>query len=147
MLSGLTPPPRLATPPPAATPNPNVSLDDESHDDLVLEDEEEQLSPEYYYLREAESLGVSQLRQRRYSAKTQEALDEAQDLSDRFCKGIMRDPVKCLRLLSDTEETVRFLTFSSVLQVHRGRTGIFAFLSVQPTVSEMRTRMYFDDAA
>lgn len=35
--------------------------DDESEDELALEDDEEQLSPEYY-LQEAESLSVSQLR-------------------------------------------------------------------------------------
>lgn len=56
--------------------------DDESEDELTLEDEEEQLSPEHY-LREAESLDVSKLRQKRYSPKTQERLDETQDFWDR----------------------------------------------------------------
>lgn len=57
--------------------------DNEFKDELVLEDQEEQLSPEYY-LRETESLDVSQLRQKRYSPKTQEKLDEAQDFWDRW---------------------------------------------------------------
>jgi hypothetical protein len=56
--------------------------DDELEDELALEDEEEQLSPEYY-LQEAEALDVSQLRQKRYSPKTQERLDETQDFWDR----------------------------------------------------------------
>lgn len=47
--------------------------DDESEDELALEDEEERPSPEYY-LQEAESPNVSQLRQKRYSLKTQERL-------------------------------------------------------------------------
>ncbi|KAJ5611045.1 hypothetical protein N7510_007764 [Penicillium lagena] len=64
--------------------------DDESEDELALEDEEEQLSPEYY-LWEAESLDVSQLRQKRYSPKA-------------FCKGAKRDLVERLSRLSDTEE-------------------------------------------
>ncbi|OAT08575.1 hypothetical protein BDBG_17071 [Blastomyces gilchristii SLH14081] len=62
---------------------PESESDDESEDELALEDEEEQLSPEYY-LQEAESLDVSQLRQKRYSPKTQERLDEAQDFWDRW---------------------------------------------------------------
>ncbi|KAI2734345.1 hypothetical protein DTO013E5_10161 [Penicillium roqueforti] len=49
----------------------------ESKDDLASEDKEEQLPPEYY-LHEAESLDISQLRHKRYSPKTQERLDKAQ---------------------------------------------------------------------
>lgn len=56
--------------------------EDESEDELVSEDEEEQLPPEYY-LHEAESLDVSQLRQKRYSPKTQERLDETQHFWDK----------------------------------------------------------------
>ena len=56
--------------------------EDESEDELASEDKEEQLPPEYY-LQEAESLDVSQLRQKRYSPKTQERLDETQDFWDR----------------------------------------------------------------
>ncbi|KAJ5542729.1 hypothetical protein N7535_005153 [Penicillium sp. DV-2018c] len=82
--------------------------EDESEDELASEDEGEQLPPEYY-LQEAESFDVSQLRQKRYSPKTQERLDETQHFWDRFCKGTKRDLVECLSWLSDTEETVRFL--------------------------------------
>ncbi|EQL28673.1 hypothetical protein BDFG_08585 [Blastomyces dermatitidis ATCC 26199] len=103
---------------------PESESDDESEDELALEDEEEQLSPEYY-LQEAESLDVSQLRQKRYSPKTQERLDEAQDFWDRFCKGAKRDPVECLPCLSETEETVRFLKalFSWRCDQRRGKDG------------------------
>ncbi|CEJ62232.1 hypothetical protein PMG11_10738 [Penicillium brasilianum] len=98
--------------------------DDELEDELALEDEEEQLSPEYY-LQEAEALDVSQLRQKRYSPKTQERLDETQDFWDRFCEGAKRDPVKCLSWISDTEETVRFLKalFSWRCDQRRGKDG------------------------
>ena len=51
--------------------------EDEPEDELVSEDEEEQLPPEYY-LHEAESLDVSQLRQKRYSPNTQRSLDDTQ---------------------------------------------------------------------
>jgi hypothetical protein len=51
--------------------------EDESEDELVSEEEEEQLPPEYY-LHEAESLDVSQLRQKRYSPNTQRCLDDTQ---------------------------------------------------------------------
>lgn len=64
-------------------PDSDDESDDESEDELALEDEEEQLSPEYY-LQEAEALDVSQLRQKRYSPKTQERLDETQDFWDRW---------------------------------------------------------------
>lgn len=47
--------------------------DDDSDNDLLLD--EEQHLPEYYPA-EAESLNVSQLRQKCYSPKTQEKLDE-----------------------------------------------------------------------
>ncbi|KAJ5283267.1 hypothetical protein N7505_001247 [Penicillium chrysogenum] len=96
----------------------------ESEDDLASEDEEEQLPPEYY-LHEAESLDVSQLRHKRYSPKTQERLDEAQHFWDEFCKGTKRDPVECLSWLSDSEETVRFLKalFSWRCDQRRGKDG------------------------
>ena len=43
--------------------------EDKSEDYLFSEDEEEQLLPEYY-LYEAESLNISQLRQKRYNPNT-----------------------------------------------------------------------------
>ncbi|KAJ5961006.1 uncharacterized protein N7479_008156 [Penicillium vulpinum] len=57
--------------------------EEESQDKLGLDDKDEQLSPEYF-LQEAESLDMSQLR---------------------FCKGAKRDPVECLSQLSNTEKT------------------------------------------
>ncbi|CAG8076243.1 unnamed protein product [Penicillium salamii] len=98
--------------------------EDESEDELVSEEEEEQLPPEYY-LHEAESLDVSQLRQKRYSPNTQRHLDDTQYFWDQFCKGTKRDPVECLFWLSDTEETVRFLKalFSWRCDQRRGKDG------------------------
>ncbi|KAJ5776688.1 uncharacterized protein N7511_001699 [Penicillium nucicola] len=80
----------------------------ESEDDMPMEDEEKQLPPEHY-LQEAECLDVSQLRQKRYSPRTQVKLDETRDYWDRFCEGGKRDPIECFFWLSDTEETIRFL--------------------------------------
>ncbi|KAJ5343508.1 uncharacterized protein N7506_003332 [Penicillium brevicompactum] len=98
--------------------------EDDSEDELVSEEEEEQLPPEYY-LHEAESLDVSQLRQKRYSPNTQRCLDDTQYFWDQFCKGTKRDPVECLFWLSDTEETVRFLKalFSWRCDQRRGKDG------------------------
>ncbi|OQD78924.1 hypothetical protein PENANT_c071G10263 [Penicillium antarcticum] len=96
----------------------------ESEDDLALEDEEKQLPPEHY-LQEAECLDVSLLRQKRYSPRTQEKLDETREYWDKFCKGGKRDPVECFSWLSDTEETVRFLKalFSWRCDQRRGKNG------------------------
>ncbi|ODM15181.1 hypothetical protein SI65_09420 [Aspergillus cristatus] len=49
--------------------------DDEDEPDDDISDDEGQLPPEHY-LAQAESLNVSQLRQKRYSDTTQERLDE-----------------------------------------------------------------------
>ena len=54
----------------------------ESEDEFPMEDEEKQLPPEHY-LQEAECLDVSQLRQKRYSPRTQDKLDETRDYWDR----------------------------------------------------------------
>jgi hypothetical protein len=53
--------------------------EDESEDESEVEEE---LSPEYF-LKEAEFLDVSQLRQKRYSPKTEERLDETRDYWER----------------------------------------------------------------
>lgn len=50
------------------------SEDDEDLDDDLVHDEGQQ--PSEHYLGEAENLDVSRLRQKRYSDKTQEKLDE-----------------------------------------------------------------------
>ena len=114
----------------------------ESEDDLPMEDEEKQLPPEHY-LQEAECLDVSQLRQKRYSPRTQDKLDETRDIGigeraattqllqlhladcSRFCKGGKRDPVECFSWLSDTEETIRFFKalFSWRCDQRRGKNG------------------------
>jgi hypothetical protein len=58
-------------------------LDDHSDDDSILDDEEGQELPAAYYLKEAECLDVSQLRQKRYSPRTQDKLDETREYWDR----------------------------------------------------------------
>lgn len=55
---------------------------DDTDDDSFCGDDEEQ-HPTEYYLAEAECLDTSQLRQRRYSPKTQEKLDETRGYWDR----------------------------------------------------------------
>jgi hypothetical protein len=55
-------------------PDSEVSDDEDEPDDNAVDDEG-QLPPEHY-LAQAESLDVSQLRQKRYSDDTQERLDE-----------------------------------------------------------------------
>lgn len=57
------------------------SVDDTDNDSLCGDDEEQHSTE--YYLTEAECLDVSQLRQRRYSPKTQEKLNETRDYWDR----------------------------------------------------------------
>lgn len=64
---------------PESSTEPESESEEESQDELGLDGEDEQLSPEYF-LQEAESLDVSQLRQKRYSPKTQERLDETREL-------------------------------------------------------------------
>ncbi|KAL4950839.1 hypothetical protein BDW69DRAFT_186978 [Aspergillus filifer] len=83
--------------------------DDHSDDDSILDNEEERELPASHYLQEAERLNVSQLRQRRYSPRTQAKLDETRDYWDRFCREGRFDPVERFHWLSDSEETVRFL--------------------------------------
>lgn len=56
-----------------------LSDDDPSDDDSILDDEEWQELPAEHYLQEAECLDVSRLRQKRYSPRTQEKLDETRE--------------------------------------------------------------------
>ncbi|KAF7122872.1 hypothetical protein CNMCM5793_000982 [Aspergillus hiratsukae] len=83
--------------------------DDSDGDSILNDEEEEQELSALHYLQVAESLDVSQLRQKRYSPKTQAKLDETRDYWDRFCCEGKHDPVERFRWLSDSEETVRFL--------------------------------------
>lgn len=55
------------------------SGDNLSEDDSILDDEEWRELPAEHYLQEAECLDVSRLRQKRYSPRTQEKLDETRE--------------------------------------------------------------------
>ncbi|KAL4861381.1 hypothetical protein BDV12DRAFT_208056 [Aspergillus spectabilis] len=96
--------------------------EDEPGDDTF--DDEGQLSPEHY-LAQAESLDVSQLRQKRYSDGTQERLDETRMYWNRYCQHIGVDPVRHWRWISDSDETVRFLYafFGWRCDIRRGKSG------------------------
>ncbi|KAL4758475.1 uncharacterized protein BDW70DRAFT_141802 [Aspergillus foveolatus] len=83
-------------------------LEDDSDNDSILDNEDEQERPAAYYLKEAECLDVSQLRQKRYSPRTQASLDKTRDYWDRFCYEGNHDPIERFHWLSDSEETVRF---------------------------------------
>ncbi|RHZ58146.1 DUF3435 domain-containing protein [Aspergillus thermomutatus] len=92
----------------ASEPDSDNDPEDLSDDDSILDDEEERELPAAYFLQEAECLDVSQLRQKRYSPRTQAKLDETRDYWDRFCREGNYDPAERFRWLSDSEETVRF---------------------------------------
>ncbi|KAL4865177.1 hypothetical protein BDV12DRAFT_175034 [Aspergillus spectabilis] len=83
-------------------------LDDDSDNDSILDDEEGRELPAAYYLKEAECLDVSQLRQKRYSPRTQAKLDETLDYWNRFCHEGNHNPLERFHWLSDSEETIRF---------------------------------------
>ena len=67
----------------ASEPDSINDSDDNSGVDSILGDEEERELPAQYYLQEAECLDVSRLRQRRYSPRTQDKLDETRKYWDR----------------------------------------------------------------
>ncbi|KAE8162198.1 hypothetical protein BDV40DRAFT_265509 [Aspergillus tamarii] len=98
--------------------------DDEDKSGENAFDDEGQLPPEHY-LAQAESLDVSQLRQKRYSDGTQERLDETRMYWDRYCQHIDVDPVQHWTWISDSEETVRFLYafFGWRCDIRRGKDG------------------------
>ncbi|OJD20116.1 hypothetical protein ACJ73_08553, partial [Blastomyces percursus] len=58
---------------------------------------------------DSESLDIAQLRQKRYSPKTQEKLDETRDYWERYCRHIKANAERQWDRISDSEETVRFL--------------------------------------
>ena len=66
----------------ASEPDSVNDSDDNSSDDSILDYEEREL-PAEYYLQEAECLDVSRLRQKRYSPRTQDKLDETREYWDR----------------------------------------------------------------
>ncbi|KAL3428649.1 hypothetical protein BDV09DRAFT_204143 [Aspergillus tetrazonus] len=97
--------------------------DDNDPDDDSLNDEG-QLSPEHY-LAQAESLNVSQLRQKRYADGTQEKLDDTRAYWNRYCRHIGIDPALQWKSISDSDETVRFLYgfFAWRCDIRRGKNG------------------------
>ncbi|OXV09253.1 hypothetical protein Egran_02985, partial [Elaphomyces granulatus] len=102
------------------------SEDSDDDDDLGDDsfDDEGQLPPEHY-LAEAESLDISQLRQKRYSDGTQEKLDETRVYWNRYCRHIGCDPVQHWQWISASDETVRFLYgfFGWRCDIRRGKNG------------------------
>ncbi|KAJ5640364.1 uncharacterized protein N7484_008226 [Penicillium longicatenatum] len=98
------------------------SDDEDSPDDF--DTDKGQLPPEHY-LAEAEGLDVSRLRQKRYSDKTEEQLNDTSAYWNRYCEHIKVDPVKKWHWISDSEETVRFLYgfFSWRCDIRRGKNG------------------------
>ncbi|KAK6815542.1 hypothetical protein RU639_008672 [Aspergillus parasiticus] len=77
--------------------------DEDGPDDDSFNDEG-QLPPEYY-LAQAESLDVSQLRQKRYADGTQERLDDTRVYWDRYCRHIGVEPLLHWKSISDSDET------------------------------------------
>ena len=67
----------------ASEPDSINDSDDNASDDSILDYEEEQELPAEYYLQEAECLDVARLRQKRYSPRTQDKLDETREYWDR----------------------------------------------------------------
>ncbi|KAL2815837.1 hypothetical protein BDW59DRAFT_166650 [Aspergillus cavernicola] len=97
--------------------------DDDDPDDDSFNDEG-QLPPEHY-LAQAESLDVSQLRQKRYADGTQEKLDDTRVYWNRYCRHIGVDPALHWKSISDSDETVRFLYgfFGWRCDIRRGKNG------------------------
>ncbi|KAL4899407.1 hypothetical protein BDW74DRAFT_163598 [Aspergillus multicolor] len=81
--------------------------------------------PREYYLAQAESLDVLQLRQKRYADGTQEKLDDTRVYWNRYCRYIGVDPVLHWKSISDSEETIRFLYgfFGWRCDIRRGKNG------------------------
>ncbi|KAJ5712973.1 uncharacterized protein N7483_010154 [Penicillium malachiteum] len=101
----------------------NSDSDDDKLDGSVFSDEG-QLSPEYY-LAQAESLDVSQLRQKRYADSTQGYLDNTRIYWDRYYRHIGVDLVLHWKSISDFNETVQFLYgfFGWRCDICRGKDG------------------------
>ncbi|OJD25345.1 hypothetical protein ACJ73_03282 [Blastomyces percursus] len=88
------------------------------------DDDDGQLPPEHY-LALAESLVIAQLRQKRYSPRTQEKLDETRDYWERYCRHIKANAERQWDRISNSEETVRFLYafFSWRCDIRRGKNN------------------------
>nr|KMM69757.1 hypothetical protein CPAG_06071 [Coccidioides posadasii RMSCC 3488] len=81
--------------------------------------------PAEHYLAKAESLNISQLRQRRYSPLTQEKLDDLRRYWRSYCRLLKVVPQQHWRWISDSEETIRFLYgfFNWRCDIRRGKNG------------------------
>ncbi|KAI1934754.1 hypothetical protein LOZ66_005609 [Ophidiomyces ophidiicola] len=81
--------------------------------------------PAEHYLAKAESLNISQLRQRRYSPLTQEKLDGLRRYWRSYCRLVKVKPQQHWRWISDSEETIRFLYgfFNWRCDIRRGKNG------------------------
>ncbi|EDN07431.1 conserved hypothetical protein [Histoplasma mississippiense (nom. inval.)] len=88
------------------------------------DDDDGQLPPEHY-LALAESLDIAQLRQKRYSPRTQEKLDETRGYWERYCRHIKANAERQWDRISNSEETVRFLYafFSWRCDIRRGKNN------------------------
>ncbi|OJD27056.1 hypothetical protein ACJ73_01562 [Blastomyces percursus] len=103
---------------------PFFGTDDSDDSDNDAFDDEGQLPPEHY-LAQAKSLDVSQLRQKRYSERTEEKLEETRMYWKRHCRYIGVDSVKHWQWISDSDETVCFLYafFNWRCDIRRGKNG------------------------
>ncbi|OJD22696.1 hypothetical protein ACJ73_05960 [Blastomyces percursus] len=93
---------------PESESNSDSGLDSEEDPDDSDNNDEGQL-PAAHYLARAENLDVTQLRQKRYSDKTQEALDDTRVYWNRYCRHIDVDPVQKWKWISDSDDTIGFL--------------------------------------
>ncbi|ODH16246.1 hypothetical protein ACO22_06374 [Paracoccidioides brasiliensis] len=74
------------------------------------EDDDEGQLPAEHHLALAESLDITQLRQKRYIPNTQEKLDETRGYwESRYCRHIKANAAKKWSEISDSDQTVRFL--------------------------------------
>ncbi|OJD20670.1 hypothetical protein ACJ73_07994 [Blastomyces percursus] len=85
--------------------DPSDDEDDSDNSNDNAFDDEGQLPPEHY-LAQAKTLDVSQLRQKRYSERTEEKLEETRIYWKRHCRYIGVDPVTHWRWISDSDETL-----------------------------------------
>ncbi|GIJ89518.1 hypothetical protein Asppvi_008460 [Aspergillus pseudoviridinutans] len=101
------------------------SQDSDDGDDVPDDSSDDGQLPPEYYLAQAESLDVSQLRQKRYSDSTQERLDETRMYWNRYCQHIGANAVQQWKNVSDSDETVRFLYAFFVWRcdIRRGKNG------------------------
>ncbi|PGH03429.1 hypothetical protein AJ80_08677 [Polytolypa hystricis UAMH7299] len=91
----------------------------ESGADSEDEDNNEGQLPAEHYLALAQSLDITQLRQKRYSPNTQEKLDETRDYWERYCRHIKVDAAQQWHQMSD----FLYAFFSWRCDIRRGKNG------------------------